>query len=76
MTNYALRVNGYKEEDRMTTKGTKDTEVKDDGTHFLSILVLQEFNSKNSFCELCAFCGYIAILGMNGYPMANRLPRF
>ncbi len=28
MTFYALRVNGYKEEDRMTTKGTKATEVK------------------------------------------------
>jgi hypothetical protein len=27
MMHYALRVNGYKEEDRMITKGTKDTEV-------------------------------------------------
>jgi hypothetical protein len=89
-------VNGYKEEDRMTTKGTKATEVKSDedgtvlGEYFADLfvdnrpivelkackalvnehallvnLVLQEFNSKKPFCELCAFCGYISVLAIN-----------
>jgi hypothetical protein len=45
MTIYILGMNGYQEEDRMATKGTKDTGVKSQETHFVNyVLSVAEFS--------------------------------